>query len=147
MDNLKKKSTQCICGFRMILGINLTIFLNSTTPIVICNGVEGISVTSGRIFKSLMHFTLDWINQHTLRIKNTYNIINNSHCCSQGVDQSHTTASHPPASTPNKDTIMYNADSKIFFSNQISIPTFVLKCGPLTPLMPRSQTSLPTNAY
>ena len=58
-----------MCGFRMILGINLTIFLNSTTPTVICKGVKIISVMSERIFKSLMHFTLYWINQNTLRIK------------------------------------------------------------------------------
>ena len=42
----------------MILGINLTIFLNNNTPIVICNEVEIIPVTSEGIFKSLMHFTL-----------------------------------------------------------------------------------------
>ena len=94
----------------MILGINLTIFLNSTTPIVTCNGVAIVSVTSERIFKSLMHFTIYWINQHTLRItKHTYNVIN-SHWCSKGgvtrlkpyVDQPHTTVSHPPVGTPNK---------------------------------------------
>jgi len=44
-------------------------FLSNTTPAVICNGVESISVTSERIFKSLMQFTHYWINHRTLRIK------------------------------------------------------------------------------
>ena len=84
-----------------------------------------ISVRSERIFKSLRHSTLYWINQHTLRIKSTHNIINNSHLCSQSgvtclkpnVDQPHNTASRPPVSTPNKDTIMYNAASKFFLQS------------------------------
>jgi hypothetical protein len=108
----------------MILGINLKIFLNSTTTII-CNGVAIVSVTSERIFKSLMHFTLYWSNQHASRItKHAHNIIN-SHWCSKGsvtclkplVDQPHTTASHPPVSTPNKDAILYIADSNFFPPN------------------------------
>lgn len=70
-------------------------------------------------------------------------------CLTPYVDEPHTTASHPPVSTPNKDTILYTADSRFFSPIKYRFLRLFWNAGhsPLTPLMPRSQTSLPTNAY